>query len=60
MESLIGGAIGGIGATTVSEALKPIFARFQDPHRYMLLFAVIFLLFLWFVLLPGKAKRKLR
>lgn len=59
LESILGGAAGGIGGTMASESLQPLFKNWQDYQRYMMLFIIVFLLLLWFLLLPGRAKRKI-
>lgn len=59
-ETIIGGAAGGIGGLAASQSLQPLVSKMTDAHRYMLLVLVVTVLLLWFVLLPGNTKRKLR
>jgi hypothetical protein len=60
LETILAGAAGGIGGSAASESVKPMFKDLQDYHRYMMLFAIVFLLLLWFLILPSNTKRKLK
>lgn len=56
--AVLGGLLGATGGVAINEALEPLFRNWTDTQRYLLLFAMVFLLFLWFVLLPGGRRRR--
>lgn len=60
VDAIIGGLAGGLVGSAAGESTRPIFKDWSDAQRMFLLVGIIFLLFLWFVIMPGRAKNKAR